>query len=274
MVTLNNTALHEAWKTWSSFQPFAMTSIQLNHNVPLTGSSDTRRQQNISLARRLAGEIFLSFDRSYFNTQHVAERVAKRDRFSGIGVVEKVAINPHLHIAFTIDSLLDMASDEIADAELIWRAEQALDQLGKPELASLVQLVAKGNAKLAARFEQKLKLCFLLEQGNSPGVEIEDHDREFLKQYAPLRRGIIQPPAINWEAKGWTAKTTSIHDAEGLRSYIFKEQLYEHNFSDQLFTIDTLHSSRQRIKPTRYCRIDRVTQARQLNLDEPLRPRR
>ncbi|WP_430402491.1 hypothetical protein [Hyphomonas sp.] len=224
----------------------------------MSNPSDAGRQTTIASIKRSTGEAFLKIEKAYFNTEYVAERISKRDRISGVGVIEKTSINPHSHIGITFN--------HIPDANY--------DPLKEYDRDSIAKIHATKTARLSAEIEKNLLICFLLEQCNSPGVEFEERDREFLKKWEPYRTGLIIPQVIDWKAKGYTIKTTSIYDAAGWRDYMFKEQLYQIDFSDQVFTLADFHSGRQRTKPTRHFTVDRITHARHLNLDEPFQPRR
>jgi hypothetical protein len=258
LTTFHNKTLHDAWKTWNTFTPDLAVSIQPNRGSSMSNPSDAGRQTTIASIKRSTGEDFLAIEKAYFNTEHVAERISKRDRISGVGVIEKTSINPHSHIGITLN--------RIPDANY--------DPLKEYDRDSIAKIHATKTARLSAEIERNLLICFLLEQCNSPGVELEERDREFLKKWEPYRTGLIIPQVIDWKAKGRTIKTTLIYNAAGWREYMFKEQLYKIDFSDQVFTLADFHSGRQRTKPTRHFTVDRVTHARHLNLDEPLQPRR
>jgi hypothetical protein len=224
----------------------------------MSNPSDAGRQTTIALTKRSIGEDFLTLEKAYYNTQHVAERISKCDRISGVGVIEKPSSNPHSHIGITFNRVPDVEYNPFKEYDR----------------DSIAEIHATKSVRFSAELERNLFICFLLEQCNSPGVELEARDREFLKKWEPYRNGLILPPVIDWKAKGCTIKTTSICDAAGWRNYMFKEQLYQIDFSDQVFTLADFHSGRQRIKPTRHFTVDRVTHARHLNLDEPFQPRR
>lgn len=224
----------------------------------MSNPSDAGRETTIASLKRDISEVFLTLEKAYFNTEYVAQRVSKRDRISAVGVIEKTSVNPHAHLGIFFDRIPDVEYDP--------RKEYDRDTIAK--------IYAVKTARFLAEIKKIRFICFLLEQCNSPGVELEERDREFLKKWEPCRTGLILPQVIDWKAKGWTIKATLIYDAAGWREYMFKEQLYQIDFSDQVFTFADFHSSNQRTKPTRYHAIDRVTHARILNLDEPLRPRR
>lgn len=221
-------------------------------------SSDSGRQATIASVKRDVSETILTLEKAYYGTKYIAGRISKRDRFSAFGVVEKTSVSPHTHLSWTFD----------LPADVFYDPDQDIDH------HSLAKIVAKKSARQLAFIEKNLFICFLLEQCNSPGVALEEREREFLKMWEPYRDGLIMPQVIDWKSKGWSIKTTLIYDAAGWRGYMFKEQLFQPDFSDQIFTLADSHSSNQRTKPTRYCSVDRVTHQRHLNLDEPLKPRR
>jgi hypothetical protein len=224
----------------------------------MSNPSDAGRQTTIASLKRDISKVFRILEEAYFNTEHVTERISKRERISGVGIIEKTSINPHSHIGITFNRIPDVEYDPLKEYDR----------------DSIAKIHATKTARFLAELERNLLICFLLEQCNSPGVDFEERDREFLKKWEPYRTGSIIPQVIDWKAKGWTIKTTSIYDPAGWRGYMFKEQLYQIDFSDQAFTLADFHSSRQRTKPTRHFTVDRVTHARILNLDEPLQPRR
>ena len=258
MTTFHNNSLHHAWRTWNNFTPRLAVSIQPNRNESMLDRSESRRLKIISSLKQQIGANFLELERAYFNTQHVAERISSRSRFSGIGVIEKTTVGPHAHLGLTFNITPDVEYDPHKDYDL----------------HSLAKIHAAKMARHSDTLSENLFICFMLEQCNSTGVALEERDREFLEKWKPWRGDLILPQVINWKAKGWTIKTTSIYDAAGWRAYMFKEQLYQIDFSDQVFTLADFHSSNQRTKPTRYYTVDRITQHQLLNLDEPFQPRR
>ncbi|MEH6490222.1 hypothetical protein [Hyphomonas oceanitis] len=258
MTTFHNKSLHDAFRAWDALNPILACSLQLNRSMPMNKQSDVDRQRTIASVKRAFSDTFQTLEKAYFHTPHITERISKRDRISGVGVVEKTPSNPHGHMAITFQHTPDVQYDPHIDYD-------------RNELA---KIHAVKMARQSETLRKNLFICFMLEQCNSPGVELEERDREFLEKWKPWRGELITPQVIDWKAKGWTIKTTSIYDAAGLRAYIFKEQLYQSDFSDQIFTLADFHSSNQRTEPTRYYTVDRITQHRVLNLDEPFQPRR
>ena len=234
-MAISKKRLFDAWHEWiDRFEPFAATTLHFLEPASPSLLTDAGQARQIDRIKSELGEIALALDRAYFNTRHVGSRVARHDRFDAVCVIEKLGVSAHVHLAWFPGRDRPVAMNPV---------------------------------------EELLRLCCILETFNRGARELETEDRQLLDRWHK-RRSSFEPAAVaNWQAKRWSVFSRSVYDS-GWLEYILKEMKHVADFSDRVFFLSDLHSSRQRTKATRYHSVDEHTGAHVLNLDAPLVPKR
>lgn len=227
--------LMASWLEWlDDFEPFCATTLHFLEPATPSLRTDAGRARQIDRIKSEVGKHALSLDQTYFHTRHVGSRVAKYDRFDAVCVIEKLGDHPHVHLAWFPGRHRPVPMNPI---------------------------------------EKLLRLCCILETFNRSARKLEAEDRQLLDQLR-TRRDRFEPTAVaNWEAKGWSVFSRSVYDS-GWLEYILKEMEHAADFSDQIFFLSDLHSSKQRTKATRYYSVHEHTGAHVLDLDRPVVPKR
>ena len=234
-MTISKKRLFDAWHQWiDGFDPYAATTVHFLESASPSLLTDAGQARQIDRIKSELSKIALSLDQAYFNTRHVGSRVAKYDRFDAVCVIEKLTENPHVHLVWFPSRDRRVAMDPV---------------------------------------EELLRICCILETFNRSARELEIEDRQLLDRWHP-RRNSFEPTAVaNWEAKGWSVFSCSVYSS-GWSEYSFKEMKHVADFSDRVFFLSDLQSSKQRTKATRYHSVDEHTGAHVLDLDAPLVPKR
>jgi len=233
-MTLSKKRLFAAWHQWiDGFDPFAGTTMHFLEPASPSLLTDAGQARQIDRIKSELSKIALSLDQAYFNTRHVGSRVAKYDRFDAVCVIEKLTENPHVHLVWFPGRDRPVAMDPV---------------------------------------EELLRTCCILETFNRGTKELEIEDRQLLDRWHK-RRNSFEPTAVaNWQAKGWSVFSRSVYDS-GWLEYILKEMKHVPDFSDRVFFLSDLYSSKQRTKATQYHSVHEHTRARLLDLDAPLAPK-
>lgn len=229
----------DAWvKFLSGLGAYAFTTIHFNWSFSDPRDTEANRRRSMNFAREKISKLAWQLDSRYFNTPHVADRVAMSDRFEGICIAEKVTTSLHLHIVWYLPGNQEMV---------------------------------EGTAEHRfSKFEECRRTAFLIEQLNSNPVSM-DVDKEILEIFGSQHH-VEKTFAKQMTRSGWSVHTTSISDLHGLADYLSKEAKH-FDFSGQTIFVSDFHCVGQRVKPTRYHTIDPKTGALRLDLDQPLRPR-
>ena len=253
------------WAKWfSSFQPYAATSIQFNEKLDGRRGSDAAIDKTMERVKQSVFECARELDRFYFKTPGITERIARKDRFDAICVAEKLDVNPHVHIAWYLPHEY---------ARTIYG--NAPTSTGKTPVQLFFDEL---NETCLEPIEKKNRLAVLLQGFNRSHHEMNQDDCVFLEDFQadpfacnhPER--IPENSIVNWKRRGWTAHTTST-SGTGWDWYISKE-LTASASSDQVFFLSDAFGDRQRTAPTRYHTIDPETNAKHLDLDAPLKARK
>lgn len=253
------------WAKWfGDFRPYAATTFQFNERLSRIGGGDTATDHNIAHAQRRIFEVSKRIDQFYSKTCGVSERIAKRDRFDAICVVEKASVSPHVHLAW-FHRQEHERNTYINDPQSPKKAPPGLfgDML---------------DETIFDPIDKKNRLMVLLQCLNRSHLTLSPEDSEFLTSFRADRfrcqysEPIPQDTLFDWKHRGWSVRTESTY-SNGWDRYISKE-LAKPDASDRLFFLSDAFGEHQRIKPTRYHTIDNVTGSMTLNLDEPPKARK
>ncbi|HPF22447.1 MAG TPA: hypothetical protein PK417_03160 [Hyphomonas sp.] len=255
----------EDWSRWfGSFNPYASSTFQFNERHSNFGGGDASTINTIARVRSRLFEVSQRLDQFYFNSKNVTERIAKRDRFDAICIIEKVDVSPHVHLAWFHrgERERNVSNDDPRSVEKS-PAEDFFDSL---------------SADILFPNDKQNRLCVLLQCLNKSHLEVTPEDREFLPSFRndPFRckhqDPIPKDALFNWQHRGWSVHTESTY-SPGWDRYISKE-LGTAERSDRVFFLSDAFGDRQRTQPTRYHTIDFKTGAMHLDLDAPLKARR
>ena len=255
----------EDWSQWfGSFNPYAATTIHFNEPLSGIGGGDVSIGNTIARVQSQVFDVSQRLDQFYFNTKNVSERIAKRDRFDAICVVEKVGVSPHVHLAWFHRSELERK---------LYR-DDPLSAKKSPAGVFFDTL----NADILEPNDKKNRLCVLLQCLNRSHHKITPEDRAFLDSFRDDKFRCNHPDPIpadtlfDWKHRGWSVHTKSRYSS-GWDRYISKE-LSSPERSDQVFFLSEAFGGRQRTEPTRYHTIDDKTGEKLLDLDAPLKARK
>ena len=253
------------WSDWiGQFQPYAATTIHFNERLSTIGGGDVSIGNTIARVQNQVFEVSKRLDQFYFNTRNVSERIARRDRFDAICIIEKVNVSPHVHLAWFHRGERERSiSDDVPRSAKKSPAEDFFDTL---------------DAVILEPNDKKNRQSVLLQCLNRSHHKVTPEDREFLDSFrnAPFwckhQDPIPADTLFDWKHRGWSVHTKSTYSS-GWGRYISKE-LGVAERSDQVFFLSEAFGDSQRTAPTRHHTVDDKTGAKLLDLDAPLKARK
>ncbi len=79
-----------------NLKPYALVTISTNNSGKYGKIIDNSQKKKCLIGD--VADCFLRFEHTFWNTNQLIKNVSYHDRFHGIGFVEKLEPNPHVHI--------------------------------------------------------------------------------------------------------------------------------------------------------------------------------